>query len=152
ARGARSNDIGGLASGAGNVISGNAAAGVAFALSGANNTVLGNTIRLTADRTTAPGNFDGVRVAEGALGAIIGSAEVGAGNLIATNLRHGVVLWDSGTRNNTVRGNYIVANADSGVVIGNGASDNAIGGSLLGQGNTIAYNGTNGVGTVAGGR
>src|SRR5262249_36667825 len=96
------------------------------------------------------GNFDGVQVAAGADGNLIGNAD--GGNLITSNRRHGVVLGGAGTRGNTVQGNYITANPGSGVVLGSGASANVIGGLGSGESNVITANGTNGVGTAAGGR
>ncbi len=151
--GAQSTTIGGSTSGAGNLISGNHGAGVAVARSGTSNTrVLGNTIGLNAAATAALGNSDGVYVAEGASGTFVGGASVGEGNVIAANLRHGIVLRDSGTNNNILRGNWIGFNADGGVAIGPGASANFIGGTAAGESNVIAYNGNNGIVTTAGGR
>ncbi len=136
-----------------NIISGNNWSGVALFHSGTTgNYVESNYIGTNAAGTAALGNLDGVQVAAGASGNFIGGSDVGAGNVIAANRRHGVLLWDSGTNGNAVRGNYSGFNADSGVAIGNGASANIIGGTATGDANVIAYNGNHGVGTVAGGR
>src|SRR5262245_64730937 len=80
------------------------------------------------------------------------AAPTGGGNFIASNRHHGVVLGGAGTSGNAVRGNSITANLDSGVVIGNGASANVIGGAAAGESNLIAFNNTSGIGTVAGGQ
>ncbi len=148
--GAQFNEIGGSAA-AGNLISGNTAAGVSLMHSGTRrNRVRGNTIGLNAAGTAALGNFDGVSVAAGANGTAIGGSNPGQGNVIAANQRHGIVLWDAGTSTNAVGGNYIGFNADSGVAIGNGASANTVGG-VAGEGNVIAYNGYHGIVTIAAG-
>ena len=136
----------------GNLISGNLGEGVALTDDRTQlNRVLGNTIGLSAGGA-ALGNLDGVSVTQGSDGNYIGGAEVGAGNVIARNRRHGVMLRDYGTGANYVRGNAIRSNGDSGVMIGNQAGFNFIGGSLTGEGNRISHNGRNGIRTVSAGR
>jgi titin len=136
----------------GNLISGNLGEGVALIdARTVRNAVLGNVIGLTA-AGTALGNYDGVSVTQGANGNYIGGAEVGAGNVIARNMRHGVVLQGYGTSYNYVQGNFIRHNADSGILIASAASANIIGGSLPGEANTITGNRRNGIRTVAVGR
>jgi len=80
----------------------------------------------------------------------VGSGPLGQGNLISANGGSGVRIHGSGTMNNTVSGNFIgtdasgaaaMGNASHGVEISEGAQNNLIGGS----GNTIAYNGGDGV-------
>ncbi|MCF6286032.1 MAG: hypothetical protein L3K26_12695, partial [Candidatus Hydrogenedentes bacterium] len=64
---------------------------------------------------------------------------------------HGILITGVGTTNNFVQGNYIgvdvsgtspVPNAFSGIVIENGASNNTIGGTEVGEGNLITRNGS----------
>ena len=75
------------------------------------------------------------------------------GNVISANLGNGVSLVGTGTSGNLLQGNSIgtdlsgtmaLGNAGNGVYIRQ-ASDNTIGGTVDGAGNTIAYNGVDGV-------
>jgi hypothetical protein len=99
--------IGGTATGAGNVISGNTHDGVQIN-SASSTTVVGNVIGLTADGTTALGNGGvgnpgvGVNVVSGT-GAVVGGSTAGARNVISGNMDAGILL----TAPATVRGNYI---------------------------------------------
>jgi hypothetical protein len=111
---ASGNFVGGIAAGAGNVISGNSDHAVILAGSGTTgNAVLGN--RIGTDRTGARplGNGKGVAVAVGAANNRVGGTEAGAGNLIAHNGGDGVYVVD-GT-GNSVLGNRIFANAGLGI-------------------------------------
>ncbi len=65
-----------------------------------------------------------------------------------------VYIYGTNTTNNTIQGNYIgvdisgartAGNRAHGVLIGNGARGNAIGGAAPGAGNVIAYNGMGGI-------
>lgn len=147
--GAQNNIIGGLAAGAGNLISGNSQAGVQFELPGTTgNQVLGNRIGVNAGGTAALANvFWGVIVLAGAQNNRIGGETNGAGNVISGN-RFGVQLQDPATTGNVVLGNYIGVNATGagsvgniyGVVIGFGARDNIVGGETSGARNVISGN------------
>ena len=132
-----------------NLISGNDVHGVYISNTGATGTqVLRNTIG-TNLATTAPlpNAFDGVRIEGWANGATIGSP--GNGNVIAGNVERGINLNNS--NNNTIQANSIGTNTGGAVDLGNtltgiftpalGSSDNLIGGSGVGDGNTIAFNG-----------
>lgn len=121
---ARGNLIGGTTSGAGNTISGNANYGVELSASGASsNRIQGNRIGLNAAGTAPLGNnWDGVSLYSGANGNIIGLAAdgSGAGNDIANNSGYGIVLFDAGTTNNSLRGNNVTANGFLGINLSGG--------------------------------
>jgi hypothetical protein len=141
--------IGGTAAGAGNVISGNLGEGIHT--TGASGTVVrGNFIGLAADGSSALGNdAQGIEVVGGS-GNVIGGTAAGAGNVIADNGQEQIYL--NGSSSNTVQGNRIGTNAagtaaptgvgyvEDGIRIDGGSSDNLIGGTVAGAGNTIAFN------------
>jgi hypothetical protein len=148
------NTIGGTTVGARNVISGNGQRGIRIAGPGAaGNLVQGNYIGLDASGTSDVGNIlSGIQIHAGATANFIGGAAAGAGNVIAANLNAAVHIFGSGTMGNTVAGNIIgldatatapFPNGGSGwdaVFIEAGASDNTIGGTVVGAGNVIAGN------------
>ena len=115
---APTNQIGGIVSGAGNVISGNWRGGIFIGEVGASNNVIqGNFIGVQADGVSPLGNeWDGfrARLAGGASGTIIGGSSPGAGNVIAyTTLgQRSCVRIINGTSPNSnilVRGNSLYA-------------------------------------------
>ena len=149
--GAPGNTIGGAASGAGNVISGNNGDGILIS-SSADVIVEGNLIGTDAAGTAALGNTDfGVQVSASA-NAAIGGVAAGAGNVISANAT-GVAVAN-GSSGASLEGNAIgtdeagaatgIGNASHGVLILN-TSGNTIGGTAAGAGNTIARNGGDGV-------
>ena len=153
--GAPNNTIGGTAAGTGNVISGNDQYGVYIYASGATgNQVQGNYIGTDKNGTAALGNSSiGVYIGN-VPGNYIGGTATGAGNVISGNDQYGVRIEGSGATGNQVQGNYIgtdvtgtadLGNSYSGVSISSGASNNTIGGSTSGAGNTVAFNGDDGV-------
>ena len=138
-----------------NVISGNAANGVHIQGSGTErNLVAGNFIGTDITGTVAlPNAIDGVLISDGASGNTIGGTNTGAGNLISGNNFAGVRLFGGATRDNLVQGNLIgtdlsgtlaLGNTNGGVII-DGNTGNMIGGTADGAGNTIAFNGGDGV-------
>lgn len=149
--GAAGNTIGGTASGAGNVISGNDLDGVSLSSAGSGNSVLGNRIGTDRGGTFAIGNsFHGVRVVATS-GAVVGGTAVSARNVISGNGGDGVRIVTAS--NTQVLGNYVgtdvtgtldLGNAGEGVRV-NAASGNTIGGTPAGAGNVISGNGENGV-------
>jgi hypothetical protein len=142
------NSIGGVASGSGNLISGNTGSGIL--ISAAEVTVEGNRIGTNAAGSAALPNGSGVQVVIGGSGILIGGGNAGAGNLISGNSVHGVRLFRPlGAR---VEGNLIgtdfsgtasLGNAQDGVLIQSGLSPDSVGGTVIG--NVIAFNGAVGV-------
>jgi hypothetical protein len=143
--------VGGTAAGAGNLISGNFTGVVLFAASA--NRVQGNRIGTDRTGTASLGSFDGVEILSGSSNTI-GVAEADAGNLISGNTNAGILLLASG---NQVQGNTIGVDATGaaalrntyGVYIETG-SDNTIGGTTAGAGNTISGNTLYGIWIAAG--
>jgi hypothetical protein len=134
AAGADNNQIGGAATGAGNLISGNSRAGVVIQDNGTTgNKVLGNAIGVNAARNAALPNPRGVAVTFGAAGNDVGGTQPGASNLIAGNIEAGVQFQDSGTSNNKVLSNTIGADAMGALPLGNG-----YGVAILGQASSNA--------------
>jgi hypothetical protein len=153
--GATANTVGGTATGAANVISGNATHGVYLYDSGTGgNVVLGNKIGTDVNGTAKLGNAqDGVLIAGGASANTLGGTATGAGNLISGNGDNGVELLGAGTFGNLIAGNNIgtdqsgapvLGNAHDGVLLWQGASANTIGGSGTAA-NLIAGNAANAV-------
>jgi hypothetical protein len=160
AHGAKHNVIGGDRTigtgpmGQGNLISGNGG-GVWLCCSDVvSNTVIGNFIGTDVSGRVAFGNrYDGVFI-YGAQQNLIGGRTAGERNVISGNGRWGVNLWGMGVMSNTVIGNYIgtnaigtaaIGNTQVGVVIGDGAEGNLIGGIGTGEGNLISGNEGDGV-------
>ncbi|MFO0908086.1 MAG: LamG-like jellyroll fold domain-containing protein [Isosphaeraceae bacterium] len=150
--GSSSNTIGGAVAGAGNLISGNGAAGVNIRLaSSASNVVAGNTIGLDAAGSPMGNAGDGVTIS-GNSNTIGGQTSLER-NIISGNAVNGVTITGSGITGNVVEGNYIgtnptgsaaIANA-IGVQIDSGASGNTIGGTTAGAANIISGNTGDGV-------
>jgi uncharacterized repeat protein (TIGR01451 family) len=149
------NGTGGSALPQGNLISGNAGAGIVIAGVGSSgNSVQGNIIGLNAAGGSGVPNLgDGIDV-NGAARNAIGGLIAGSGNVISGNGGAGIVLTNaSGT---AIQGNVIGTDASGTSNLGNGlsgilvanSSGSAIGGSQNGAGNTIAFNGK---GTPSGG-
>ena len=104
-----SNMIGGTTTGSRNVLSGNGRNGIFFHGPGAvSNTVKGNTIGADASGLHALANRqNGVQIADGANGNLIGGATAAERNLIFANRDSGVDFNGADTKNNTVQGNWI---------------------------------------------
>jgi CSLREA domain-containing protein len=145
--------IGGTTPEARNVVSGNAGTGIQ--VSGLSTTVQGNYIGTNSTGTAAvPKSGPGVTVHQ-ADSAMIGGTAAGAGNLISgasNNGGSGVQIFES--TNSQIVGNRIGTAADGttslpnlfdGVYISDQSSNNIVGGQAVGAGNTIAFNGRNGV-------
>ena len=148
------NQVGGTATGARNVISGNGGSGVYLYGSGTTgNLVQGNYIGTdTNGRLAIPNAGDGVTV-NGAPANTIGGASGGAGNLLSGNSQGGVSLKGVGAANNLVQGNYIGTDASGRLALGNlfsgvtifGANNNLVGGTTSGARNVISANKLSGV-------
>jgi hypothetical protein len=144
--------------GAGNLISGNWFAGVQLLSRLAGNRLQGNRIGTDATGTRALGNSgEGVAVSDVASNDRIGGTAPGAGNLISGNARNGIVFGISSfghSGGHVVQGNLIgtditgtqpLGNGTDGIQIGWQNNDNTVGGEGPGAGNTIAFNGRDGV-------
>jgi titin len=142
---APSNTIGGSASGARNVISGNDARGLV--VNGNGNIVEGNYIGTDATGSADLGNTtDGVAV----FGAnnTIGGTGAGARNVISGNNSHGIEIAGGGASGNMMQGNYIGTDATGTLDLGNNtngilissAPSNTIGGTAAGARNIISGN------------
>ncbi len=140
--GAQSNIIGGSTAGDRNIISGNGNHGVAIGDTGTkSNLVRGNFIGTNVNGTAGLGNSEnGVLLSDGAQSNTIGGSKAGARNIISANDSTGVMIQNSGTDNNVVRGNYIgsdvngtgnIGNAFSGVIVHDDASMNSIRGNSI---------------------
>lgn len=137
-----------------NTISGNALDGVLI-LGGSGNGVAGNRIGIGTDVAGAvalPNQGAGVHVESS--GNLIGGAVPEARNVISGNVGDGVLIDGAGSTGNLVESNLIGMNAagtaalpnqSNGVEVGASASNNTIGGTAAGAGNTIAGNARYGV-------
>jgi parallel beta-helix repeat protein len=145
---AHNNTIGGTTAEERNVISGNRECGIAIMGSGAiQNAIKGNYIgtNILADDTIPNGN--GILISGSSLTAIGGSV-AGERNIISGNRLAGIALAYSGSRNNTIKGNYIGIGANgnkilsnyTGVYLKSNANSNTIGGSATGERNVISGN------------
>ena len=130
--------IGGTASAARNVISGNTRAGV-YIFQGNGTTIEGNYIGVDATGATALANGgNGVAVNPGVQNTTIGGTTAGAGNVISDNAVDGVAL--SGGSGNVVAGNEIAHNGQTGVAVAPSSTVNA----AITQ-NSIFENGAHGI-------
>ena len=140
--------VGGSTPGTRNVISG-FGEGISFANSGGGS-VLGNFIGTDITGTVAIPNTTGISFGSNIRGTKIGGTNGGEGNVISGNAI-GVRL---DTHNAIVKGNFIGTRIDGttalpnnvrGIEIRDLSSENVIGGTEAGAGNTIAFNGGSGV-------
>jgi titin len=146
--------IGGTEAGAGNLISGNRLYGIITYL-GLHIVIQGNTIGTDVTGTHALGNGRHGVYLQTTGRSLIGGTAAGAGNLISGNGGDGIRIAGSGSADILVQGNDIgtdvtgtqpLGNAGDGVHADNGQYGiNAIGGEEPGAGNTIAFNGNDGV-------
>jgi hypothetical protein len=153
--GSSSNVIGGAVTGARNVISGNVNYGVYVSDAGTRNlTVQGNYLGTDPLGAAAHGNgLSGIGIWNSASNILVGGTNAGAGNLISGN-NYGISIGGSGTGGVQIFGNDIgvasngvtaLSNTNIGVYLELGTQNNAIGGTLPGQGNLISGNGTDGI-------
>ena len=150
--GAPANTIGGALARFRNVISGNASIdGILIVGSGADGNVIENN-EIGTDKTglVARPNGIGVRVADASTNTVVGAS--GAGNLISANPADVLVDSFAGTSpdGTTIRGNLIGTNASGAAGLGdtvyaveiNGGTNTLLGGTAVGEGNTIVASGT----------
>lgn len=142
-----------------NVISASINDGIS--LSGAGHTVLGNLIGTNAAGTAALGNSVGIRLHGGSnFQQSVGGVSAAERNVISGNSSRGIVIGGAGPTHGTrVRGNFIGTDVTGTLPLGNaafgielnaetsGVQPPMVGGTLAGEGNIIAFNGTQGVGT-----
>ncbi|EMI18983.1 Pentaxin, partial [Rhodopirellula maiorica SM1] len=143
--------IGGTASGAGNVISGNSIDGVLVTgASSAGTRIEGNYIGTNAAGDAGIANLiKGIGLTTNATGITIGGSAAGAGNVISGNSNTGVYIASDG---NIVTGNYVGLNAAGTAAVANGtgvyiyqSANNTIGGTTANERNVISGNTANGV-------
>jgi titin len=109
--------------------------------------VEGNYIGTDVTGTQALGNHDGILVYNNP--SVIGGTDAGAGNVISGNRNDGIFLSSPAS---LVQGNYIGTDFTGANALGNAMDGvfvnsfyNLIGGTVPGAGNTIAFNGRDGV-------
>ena len=133
------NAIGTTAAGGGNLISGNGTWGVFITGAGtALNVVQNDLIGTDVTGTKGLGNHNnGIDILNGAQANTVGGTTAAARNVVSGNVFEGVLINDPGTSKNVVEGDFIgtdptgsfaVPNGDAGVYLGNGATNNLIGG------------------------
>jgi titin len=147
----RTNQVGGILLGQGNVISGNNERGIAIALNAFGNLVQGNWIGLDATGTNIFGNrYAGIGLLN-CTSNLVGGSVPAARNVIAGNRQSGISL--SAATNSVVVGNWIgvditgtraLSNLFHGISIVGGVS-NQVGGVFSGEGNLVSGNVQNGV-------
>ncbi len=145
------NTIGGTAPGARNIISGNNGTGVSISGTIVGNLVQGNFIGTNVTGSAALGNLsDGVLINFGSLNNTIGGTTAAARNVISGNGGNGIRC---DYHPNTVQGNFIGTQTNGTSPLGNGSNGvflnvvggNTVGGTASNAGNTIAFNGGDGV-------
>ncbi|MFK8018175.1 MAG: beta strand repeat-containing protein [Pseudomonadales bacterium] len=153
---ANGNIIGGTTTNHRNVIAGESIDGIR--INGADNTqILSNYIGTDAAGTASLGfNQEAIEV-NNASGTIIGA--IGQGNLISGNSGAGIGLQTAAT-NTVIKANLIgtdasgsaaLPNTNDGIQVTLTASSNTIGGTIAGEGNTIAFNTGDGVAVTSSG-
>lgn len=153
------NVIGGTATGAGNLISGNLQNGIQLSALTNNNRIEGNIVGLNANGNAAIPNSNGISLFDRANTNTIGGSASNAGNVISGNLNNGVVLND-GANTNQIAGNKIGTDPTGMVDLGNGirgvevlqgsnigsvTTNNVIGGLTTAERNIISGNNNGGV-------
>ena len=147
------NTIGGLEAGARNVVSGNGGDGIQIADRASRTLVQGNYVGTDATGTGDLGNVQAGILISDVTETTVGGTTAAARNVVSGNGGVGVRILGAQTRDSVVAGNYIGTNAAGNQAIGNGSqgvlvsasSDNTIGGTVAGSGNSIAFNASDGV-------
>ncbi len=114
------------------------------------NAITGNYIGTDASGTRDFGNAQhGVTIASGASSNVVGGTSAGSRNIVSGNDDTGINIRDTSTISNRVEGNFIgtdmtgmapLGNAIEGIVLGNSATNNVIGGTVSGARNLISAN------------
>jgi CSLREA domain-containing protein len=136
--------VGGTATGAGNIISGNDRHGLKI-LNTTGTVVQGNLIGTDASGTADVGNLDGGIEVFSSPGIVIGGADEGSGNVISGNGQGGI--FEQTTDGSVIQGNRIGAAATGSAALGNGSEGVFIfgGHDTSVVGNVIGHNGTQGL-------
>lgn len=144
---AATNQIGGTATGAGNVISGNRYYGIFLTVTGsAGNQIQGNLIGIDATGTLPQGNGSCGIYSQNAGGSLIGGGTSGAGNVVSASGAQGIYFVNSSR--NIIQGNYVGTDVLGTNDLGNSfaalecdatSSNNTIGGTNGLAGNRLAY-------------
>ncbi len=158
--GAANNILGGVTTGARNIISANGYYDVDYYGSGVTGNIAeGNYIGTYANGTSGPSlSTAGVLIWNTASNNTIGGTAAGAGNIIGginngSGSSYGVWLYGAGTGGNTIAGNFIgstLANEDGIFVTGN-ATGNTLGGPTAASRNIISGNTNDGIHVGSGG-
>ena len=153
--GASSNTIGGTTNASPNIISGNVGSGISISGAGTKtNKVQHNFIGTNLNGTAAFPNNAGVQIFGGATSNTIGGPSAPVRNVISGNNYQGVAISGTGTKSNTVAGNFIginnlgtaaLPNTAAGISIFLGAQSNTIGGPTAASRNVISGNLNQGV-------
>ncbi len=131
-----------------NLISGNLTAGIGInGGSSSNNQIYGNYIGTDINGSDSLPNGCGIILA-GARNTVVGGVATGQRNIISGNYQAGIVMNGTGTRFNTIKGNYIGTNKDgngfvsnhTGVMLKSNCNQNTIGGSTPDERNIISGN------------
>ena len=149
----QNNQIGGSITPARNLISGNSVSGVLISNANASlNTVEGNYIGIDISGTSAlPNNQYGIDILNAPNNTIGG---VGSGNVISGNGFGGIIIRLGGATNNVIQGNKVgtdaagltaIPNNFQGILIVSPASNNTIGGAVVGAGNLVSGNDGRGI-------
>ena len=141
-----SNTIGGAASGAANLLSGNLWHGLELRGAATDNVVEGNFAGLNAAGNVAIANSLSGILLNGASGNTIGGTAVGAGNVLSGNFQDGITGF--GASDSLIQGNYVgtdwtgsfaIGNREDGIYLQDG-SNNTVGGASLAAGNLLSGN------------
>jgi hypothetical protein len=81
--------------------------------------VVGNRIGTTASGTSALGNFEGVRISNGATNNSVGEGTLAGSNTIAFNDNCGVFVTEATSNGNAISRNSIFSNGDLGIDLNN---------------------------------
>jgi len=143
------NTVGGTASGARNIVSGNSQDGVLIDSTGSGNLLLGNFIGVGVSGTNGVGNVaNGIEIL--GFSNTIGGTAYGSRNILSANSQDGVLI-DSGASSNQVLGNFIGTNASGTASVANvngievKGTGNTLGGTVSGSSNLISGNSNDGV-------
>ncbi len=142
--------------GDGNLVSGNGMRGI-WLYGAYENQIKGTLIGTDYSGTIAIGNGfdgDGLVIGSGSHNNLIGGETEEDRNIVSGNTRFGIALWNLGTQDNQILGNYIGVDVSGASPLGNGnagiritaeASHNIIGGTAPGSGNVISCNERGGI-------